>query len=569
MKKVLILNLKRLGDVYTTAHLVNSIHRNHPGCEVSLLTYEESRQAAKNIKGINQIYSINRKEIISVKANRIFKDCLALEKLVFEMSSLKAVEWDSIINYSNDSVSAFLCSYLSVKPSGSKIGISFNPDRTVRTFSDWDIVLNDVLTDSALSPVHFTDVLHKMCNQKLVCEGEKIKLNPRHNESAYRNIQQLRKHLGGDEAINVIALQISSSSESKSPLLQTYIDLIKILTRTSHFVPMLVIAPSEDDRQRAKEINAVFDNKLVVAEADLSALASVLTNVDYLVTPDTVTKHIADLCDTACLEISLGEAPFFKQGTRNLRSLILTVNLETRLFTNELPNLENSTAHKDQRDMLCAKDIFQCIMLHFSAKPSTLNLSPGLSLYSPFEDSLGINYKVIAGEKSVQINSQRNIARYFLLKLFDLPSDEALIHLISKDIHDSGTQEIDNQKEGLGNITRDLLATLRGLIQYQENANKGIVFVQCLEKLLTDISGNTLGSVITRIFRGRAESINLNSKDSNIKAMEALLYEMKSDIQLALKILKEIEFQISDLKKANLISRFEDRDNKPNGITFI
>lgn len=568
MKRVLIINLKRLGDVYTTSYLTSSIQKNYPNCEVSLLVYEESKQAAKNLKGISQVYTINRKEIITIKANRIFNDSLALEKLHHETTPIKAISWDSIINFSNDSVSSFLTSYFDINEGGSKIGISFNADRTVHTYSDWDIVYNDVLTSSALSPLHFTDVQHRMCAQPLRSEGEKIKLNPRHNESAYRNIQQLRKHLGGEDNVNVIALQLSSSCEEKAPLTQTYIDLIKLLTRTTHLVPILVIAPTEEERLKAREINHVFNNKLVVAEADLTALASVLTNVDYLITPDTVTKHIADLCDTACLEISLGEAPLFKQGTRNLNSQILTVDLDKRLFSNQIPNVQNAP-FKDQREMIQARDIFQCLNSHFTGGQATLNLSPGLSLYRPFIDSMGVNYRVISGETSALLNGQRNIARYFLANLFDLPKDFTLVKMIAEELYPLGSTHIDQQKESLGKLTRDLLATLRALIQYQEDPRKGSTFVQGLERLLDNAYDFSLSSIVTQVFRGRVDSLNLNSAQNNVKAMESLLYEMKTDVQTALSSLKDIEEKMSEMKKASLISKFEERDSKPGSITFI
>jgi len=64
----------------------------------------------------------------------------------------------------------------------------------------------------------------------------------------------------------------------------------------------------------------------------LQAVASVLMNIDLLVTPDTAIKHIADLTDTPVIEVSLGHAPFLKQGSYNCESLILSDDITTREF---------------------------------------------------------------------------------------------------------------------------------------------------------------------------------------------------------------------------------------------
>lgn len=568
MKKVLIINLKRLGDVYTTSYLINSIQKNYPNSEISLLVYEESKAAARNLKNVAQVFTINRKEIITLKASKIFNDGLAVEKLFHETQPIKQTSWDSIINFSNDSVSSFLTSYFDTSTNGSKIGVSFNKDQTVQTYSDWDIVYNEVLTTVPYSPIHFTDIVHRMCALPEKTDGEKIKLNPRHNESAYRNIQQLRNHLGGEGSVNVIAIQLSSSVDEKAPHLETYVELVKLLTSTSYYAPIIVIAPTVEDRQRAKDINSVFNNKLVVAEADLSALASVLTNVDYLITPDTVTKHIADLCETPCLEISLGEAPFHKQGTRNLKSLILSVDLENRILTNNLPNTK-LPSYSDQRDLISANDIFACLCFHFEGRGTKPKLSEHVSLFRPYTDYLGINYEQITGRTSLIIELERNTARYFISSLFELPKDFRLLGVIATALTTIEENWIEKQKEILAKVTRDLLSTLRALIQYQEDPRKAVHFVQGLERLLNNASGSSLASITTQMFRGRVDSLNINTTDSNIKSMEAVLYEMKSDVQVALNVLKEFEEKKSELKKESLLSRFEARDNKPGGITFI
>ena len=89
MKKVLIINLRRLGDVFSTAHLINSLTANGEN-QVSLLTYKESAKASENLKNVTNLFEIDRKEIITLKTNKLFSDGFALEQLYQQLSGIQS-----------------------------------------------------------------------------------------------------------------------------------------------------------------------------------------------------------------------------------------------------------------------------------------------------------------------------------------------------------------------------------------------------------------------------------------------------------------------------------------------
>lgn len=553
MKKILIINLKRLGDVYTTSHLINSILAESPTSEISLLVYEESLQAAQNIKGVSQVHSIERKKIITLSANPIFSDALAFERLHQSIQPVKELQWDEIINYSNDPVSTFICSSLSSTITGRKVGPSFDSQYCLQVNSDWDHVFNDVITQTPHAPIHFQDCYHKMCDVELYPEGEKIKFNPKHNQNAFKNLKKLRGHFSDDSGINLIGLQLTSSALEKSPHKATYIQLIKKMMRTNLYVPILLVAPTESDREVAKNINSEFQNRLVVAEADLSALASVMINLDFIITPDTVTKHIADLTETPSLEISLGEAPFLKQGTRYNKSHILTCSLSTRIFSNKLPNTTMANV-QDQRDLVGAEDIFSCLDFILQEGDSGPQLSEHLSLYSPIEDSLGLRYDVVGGEVPYQEELQRLLHRVYLSALLNEPvksemknATQKILELSRESIDDKSWLE--DEKSLSSQTTRDLLSTLRSLLVCQDNPRKITDFVHALDQLLSRCDGVSMSSMATQLFKGRLEALGKASLSQNIKQVESVLYQLKTDLQLSFSCIKEIENTIQENRR--------------------
>jgi ADP-heptose:LPS heptosyltransferase len=80
MKKILIINLRRLGDVFSTAHLINSLTANGEN-QVSLLSYKESSKASNILKNVSNVFEIDRKELITLKTNKLFSDGFAFEQL--------------------------------------------------------------------------------------------------------------------------------------------------------------------------------------------------------------------------------------------------------------------------------------------------------------------------------------------------------------------------------------------------------------------------------------------------------------------------------------------------------
>lgn len=550
MKKILIINLKRLGDVYTTSHLINSILAESPTSEISLLVYEESLQAAQNIKGVSQIHSIDRKKIITLSASQIFSDALSFERLYQAVRPMQEIQWDEVINYSNDSVSTLISSSLSNTITGRKIGPSFDTRHCLQVNSDWDHVFNDIMTQTPHVPIHFQDCYHKMCDVELFSEGEKVKFNPKHNQNAFKNLKKLRSHFSEDTNINLVGLQLTSSAEEKAPHRETYVQLIKKMMRTNLYVPILLVAPTESDREIAKEINSQFQNRLVVAEADLSALASVMINLDFVITPDTVTKHIADLTETPCLEISLGEAPFLKQGTRFSKSFILTCSLSKRIFSNKLPNT-NIENIRDQRDLINAQDIFACLDYILQDDEFKPRLSNHVSLYTPVQDSLGLRYDVVGGEVPYQQELQRLLHRVYLAALLNDPAENDMKDAIQK-ILELSRDSIDNKswlenEKSLGShTTRDLLSTLRSLLVCQDNPKKITDFIYALDQLLTHCDDMSMSSMATQLFKGRLEALGRASLSQNIKQVESVLYQLKTDLQLSFSCIKDIENVIQE-----------------------
>ncbi|NOT79446.1 MAG: glycosyltransferase family 9 protein [Bacteriovoracaceae bacterium] len=546
MKKILIINLRKLGDVFSTAHLINSLSKEG-NTHISLLTYKESARAAHCIKNVNEVFEIDRKEIITLKTNKLFSDSFALEQLFKQLEKITNESWDQIINYSNDTVGAYVTSYLR-KDSSMITGVHFNDQRNIVTQNDWELVFNDVLPQVRYSPIHFVDCYHKMSGAAPHREGFKVITNPRHNETAFLNFQELRRGHGGNEnQTKIIGIQLKTADQTKDIPLDTLHKLYELIKKNSEIIPCLLIAPNDEERQIATEFNSHHNDEVIIVEADLNAIASVLLNLDLLVSPDTSIKHIANLTETPVLEISLGYAPFLKQGSYAKDTLVLTDSIINRSFK------KNSFSRPT---LITANDIMATILYSLSiTKTVKPRLSEGVTLYQAQLDELGITYNPIAGSIDTSVELQRMASRQLLHQMLD-SSSESFTNIDLNKINKNEAQEwINKEKSDVTFVMRDLLGTLRSLLQCAESKKSTREFIASLDKILSNIDKQTLVQIPSILFKTKIEAINAKTFDENTKEIESLLYKLKSDMQKLLQCLIAIESQLSASKVEDMVSR--------------
>ena len=546
MKKILIINLRRLGDVFSTAHLINSLTSNSEN-QVSLLNYKESSKASNLLKNVSNVFEIDRKELITLKTNKLFSDGFAFEQLFNQLNDIKNQEWDQIINYSNDVVGAHLSSYLK-ESSKEIIGVHYNSQRNIVMKNEWELLFNDVLPIVKYAPIHFVDCYHKMTGTKLVKDGPKLNTNHKYNEMAFNNINAVRKaHNIIEGQSKAIGIQIKTADTSKDIPEKILNDLFTLLRGHNELIPFILIAPNDDERRMAANFNTIHNNELVIIEADFQAMTSVLLNMDMLITPCTAIKHIADLTETPVLEISLGHAPFLKQGTYSKDSLILTDVISNREFKKSDSILLTS---------ITALDIMSCLLYTLTrSKIIKPRLSDNVTLYQSSFDQMGIRYTPIAGTINTKIEIHRLMSRQLISKWFEQDSDMHIYQDICNLDLNSATEWINSEKAIVTNVMKDILGTLRSLLQSTENKKSSRDFILNLGKLISHIQGESLAQIPVSIFKSKIESINVKTFEENAKEVEMLLYELKSDMQKILQSLQELEVQINTSKMNGMISR--------------
>lgn len=537
MNNLLIVNLKRFGDIYSTAHIIQSVKAENPHCKVGMVVYSEFEQAAKNIAGVEEVYTISRKRISSLLKNKIFNNAKALEEVHQFAQSITKGNWSELFNMSNDFFGTYFCSYLKeCEPRLQVYGTSVNRNKTINFSNEFAVIYNDVVTNRENSPLHFQDCYHSILGVTKVDSEQKLNISPRYAELAKTQIQQLKAT--SEEEVRVVAIQLKTSNENKELPYLTMRNLIAFLKEDTTIVPLILFAPLQEERELAARINKEFGNTLITVEADLAAVASVLQNVDLLVTPDTVIKHIADLAGTKVLEISLGPSPFLKQGPVSIGSVVISDRINERNF--RVSHYRSNII----KTRMKAKDVYEAVK--FSINDGYIpSLDPGLSLYMFQADAMGTRYDIVAGDVPWEKEIDRISSRYYIgqsTRKFQLEELKTTIATYPLEARKNWSTA---QKERAAATLKDLLSTLRMLAKMKNNTEAAPDFISSLDKLLNHCAGDDLMALPVLFFRARVENIQAKDRRDSIDQTEKLLYELKNHIQKAYDVCKFVETEKS------------------------
>ena len=209
-------------------------------------------------------------------------------------------------------------------------------------------------------------------------------------------------------------------------------------------------------------------------------------------------KHIADLAQTPVLEISLGPAPFFKQGPTTVGSVIITDRITERSF--------RVSHHKSNiiKTRIKAKDVYEAVKFLFidGYIPS---MDPGLSLYT----TVGLNwarYDIIAGDVPWDKEIDRIASRYYIAQTTQRFGLEDIRKTIGSFPSEARRNWSTSQKERAAATLKDLLSTLRMLAKLKNYPSAAQEFVTSLDKLLSHCAGDDLMSLPVLYFRARVET---------------------------------------------------------------
>jgi ADP-heptose:LPS heptosyltransferase len=319
MKKILILNLTRMGDLMMTTPLIAGLKQTIPGAHVTILANSKFSEVCRYNSYIDEMYEVNivqfEKKIAEGEVS-FYEIYTYLEGLVDKM---RALNFDMLINLTHSKLSAVFSSLLNIQDVR-----GFVSDETGnRVVSNpWFVYFCNLLFNRPYNRFHLTDINQKAGDTKRLIKSLTFEIPDEANEWAK---DYLQSHNISDED-TLIAFQPASSREDRRWEAKNFIELGNILK--SKLGAKVIVLGVKSEASLVNEIASQITGGAIDAsgKTTIPQLGAILKRCNALVTNDTGTMHIASAVNTPIVALFFTHAFVHETGPYGEGHLVIQAN---------------------------------------------------------------------------------------------------------------------------------------------------------------------------------------------------------------------------------------------------
>ena len=532
MKKALIINLKGYESIFYMAHTIRAIKNSHPYIEIYLLVLKEYEKAAWTLQDVQKVFSISRNHITSILKSQIFCNSIAINYLSAQVESIQGNQWDYIYNYSNDDMSAYLTSYLALDDSIYISGSFVNKFGLIQHSNDWANSLNNFILEHDHPPFPLAYYFSKIASSNLARDiSHALYSKEKHDKKVHSHFSRLR----GTSKKKIVGIAPFSYQPQRTILEKDVVEIINGLNKKSDTIPVIIHGSSTEEKKTVKKIKASLKDKISAIECDVPVCISAVKNVDILITADNALKHIADMLDIPSIEVSLADAPFFKQSSLHPKSLILTA-----------PIYEKGGCSSSSQSIPWQDIILACRYVLFCERLK--GLSKNIALYRMAYDNLGTYLKLVYGRTNVFNEITRTALRFLIYRVLENKKETPYSDIFRHDSIDINDW-LGFQKEAIASRHKNISSILEELKEYRKK-NGERFFVE-LESLLTHSKEVSLAGFCLNLFSGHIENLTPMPRGEGFIHLYKTLNVLKNNLNIAWNLVEEIS--VSNKPRVDLI----------------
>lgn len=521
MKSILLTCLSDEANLIQASHLVNSLRKEQPHSEVAILTFKDFENTAKVLDAAKETFFIDRFMIEHLKNGALYSDAFAINTLAENITDVLQREWDQVINFSNDEISAALVPMLQTERF---CGSSVSMTGTASTSDKWSAYRNFYANTVMNPPIDTLSCAHHSAGAPYVREGKKIALNQDFTMLANQNFARIRAGKGGESLI--VGVNLSPSFKGNTYGIPFLADLIETIESSSEFKAVLLLQGSEAEKAVVDELNRQFQNSLISVNMDITAMPSVIANLDYLVTAPNKVCAVADAMDTKVIEV--------------------VAKNESSIAYNE-GNYIIEEWDADQS----ADDVIFLLNQECATVLPMANKHSDNKVFARATDDIGQLRTLIRGKLDIEQELNYHVSRCYHYALMGYPIDEKLI----QNLRQNTTREqmgaySQKAKEEITNVVKTLLATLRSLQNIKQSEKNAPKFVQYLDQLMAFGRTSNIAQAAVCLFEASVENITFTSAEKNMEEIEKSLFALKGDLQILTKIFEALLSDSTDKNEA-------------------
>ena len=305
MKKILVMQLCRMGDILMTGPLLRGLRREHPRAQISLMVMDTFASTPLPAHLYDRLLPFPLAGLATSLAAPGSDWTGALDELRAFVRSCTNTPFDLAINLAHTDMSALV---LSLMPAKKRVGLVARPDRRKGIDSPWMTYMRASVRSRELACFHLVDLFAWTGGVARDAAGLEIDITPADHDWADRLIAT-HNVIGRP----LIAVQLGASTEAKQWPLERFAALADSLDPA---YGEIVIIGGPKERQLADQFVAMVKRPVISThgESSLRQLAALLQRSRLLITNDTGPMHVATAVGTRVLDIASGPVCAYETG---------------------------------------------------------------------------------------------------------------------------------------------------------------------------------------------------------------------------------------------------------------
>jgi ADP-heptose:LPS heptosyltransferase len=310
-ERILIIQLARMGDILQTTPALIGLRNKYPNAKIDIVVRETFKNIIANNPYINEVYSLDTKDIMS---NLILRKGSLIEvtsKLKNFTKELEDNEYDIVYNLSFSVASTYL-TYIVGK--NKVYGLTRSEDGYYTASDDWSKYFVATVMKDTINHRHLVDLFKSICEVTDNDDQLYIHKNTANRQWAKNELT----NCGYKSSDKLIAIQTGASTSDKKWPINNYISTINALLESSEDIKIMLTG-SKSELSLSEKLKEAFQNQSdrvfnFIGQTNLSELSSLLSYCDLLITNDTGPLHIATALSIKVLCLSMGSSNIIQTG---------------------------------------------------------------------------------------------------------------------------------------------------------------------------------------------------------------------------------------------------------------
>ena len=324
-RKILIVNLTRMGDLLQMTPLLTGLRRENSDVEITLLVLKEFREVCSGFPFVNGVEVFDGKDLMSRlwdSDGSLVESYRVVERV---LERLRRKRFDTIINLSFSKYSGLLTSLLKIRDVRG-ITIDEYGNRLIK--HPWVNHFFNMANNRDINLFNYVDFIRKIGGTSI-----KSAMSFAISDHARAFARAFYSDHGVSETDFVVGLQPGASSESKRWPAESFGTLAMRLIQEAAKVTVFGGTGEKDLGERIRGAVSLSPGHVerhlfdVIGKTSVEQLAALLARCNLLVTNDTGTMHVATAVGTRVIELSLGPVYFSETGPYGEGHLVIQIEM--------------------------------------------------------------------------------------------------------------------------------------------------------------------------------------------------------------------------------------------------